>query len=85
MKTLQQRRGLLIAVACSNPPLGRARWTLELLAGELVRGTEHTAVSRETIRRRLAEQKLKPWQQRMWCIPKIDFEYIAGMEDILAL
>ena len=76
---------LLVAVACSNPPSGRARWTLALLAGELVRRTEHTAVSRETIRRRLAEQKLKPWQQRMWCILKIDFEYIAGMEDILAL
>lgn len=80
-----KEEALLVAVACSNPPSGRARWTLELLAGELVRRTEHTAVSRETIRRRLAEQKLKPWQQRMWCIPKVDFEYIARMEDILAL
>ena len=27
----------LVAVACSAPPAGRARWTLDLLAGELVR------------------------------------------------
>ena len=28
-----------MATACSNPPEGRARWTLELLAGEMVRLT----------------------------------------------
>ena len=27
---------LLVAVACSSPPTGRARWTLDLLAGEMV-------------------------------------------------
>ena len=32
---------LLVAVACSDPPAGRARWTLELLAGEMVQRTEH--------------------------------------------
>ena len=31
---------LLIATACSSPPEGRARWTLELLADALVRLTE---------------------------------------------
>jgi len=76
---------LLIAVACSKPPSGRARWTLELLAGEVVRRTEHTTLSRETVRRRLAEQKVKPWQQRMWCIPTVDAEYVARLEDILEL
>lgn len=75
---------LLIAVACSDPPSGRSRWTLGLLAGELVRRTEHTALSRETVRGRLAEQKVKPWQPRMWCIP-VGSEYVARMEDILEL
>src|SRR5215211_8476675 len=28
---------LLVATACARPPAGRARWTLELLAGEIVR------------------------------------------------
>ena len=32
-----KEEALLVATACSNPPEGRARWTLELLAGELVR------------------------------------------------
>ena len=32
---------LLVAVACSKPPEGRARWTLELLADEMVRLTVH--------------------------------------------
>ena len=32
-----KEEALLVATACSSPPAGRARWTLELLAGELVR------------------------------------------------
>ena len=36
-----KEEALLVATACSKPPEGRARWTLELLAGELVRLTEH--------------------------------------------
>ena len=42
---------LLVATACSRPPEGCARWTVELLAGEMVRLTEHDSVSRETVRR----------------------------------
>src|SRR6202158_4613079 len=76
---------LLIATACSSPPAGRARWTLELLADELVRLTVHASVSRETVRRRLAENALKPWRKDMWCIPQVDGEYVARMEDVLDL
>jgi transposase len=76
---------LLIATACSNPPEGRARWTLALLAGEMVKLTEHTDLSRETVRRRLRENQLKPWQQDMWCIPQVDGTYVARMEDVLDL
>ena len=50
-----KEEALLVATACSTPPAGRARWTLELLADELVKLTEHTSLSRETVRRRLAE------------------------------
>jgi transposase len=76
---------LLIATACSNPPEGRKRWTLDLLAGEMVRLTEHEGVSRETVRRRLAEDDLKPWRRDMWCIPQVDGTYVARMEDVLDL
>ena len=76
---------LLIATACSAPPEGRARWTLELLADEMVRLTGHDSLSCATVGRRLAENALKPWQQKMWCVPKVDSEYVARMEDILDL
>ena len=76
---------LLVAVACSDPPAGRARWTLDLLAGEMVRLTAHTTLSGDTVGRRLAEMKLKPWQEKMWCIPTVNAEYVARMEDVLTL
>ena len=76
---------LLIATACSNPPPGRARWTLELLSEAMVELTEHASLSRETVRRRLAENALKPWRKDMWCIPKVDAAYVAAMEDVLDL
>jgi len=84
-KLTGREEALLVATACSRPPAGRARWTLELLAGELVRLTEHASVSRETVRRRLAENHLKPWRKDMWCIPQVDAEYVARMEDVLDL
>lgn len=77
--------GLLVATTCSDPPEGRARWTLELLADEMVRLTEHDSVSKATIGRRLAENELKPWQKRMWCIPKVTPKFVACMEDLLDL
>jgi len=45
----------LVAVACSAPPTGRERWTLRLLADELVRLEVVPAVSYETVRRTLAQ------------------------------
>jgi transposase len=43
----------LIAVACSAPPEGQARWTLKLLADRLVVLEVVEAVSAETVRRTL--------------------------------
>src|SRR5947209_4351221 len=43
----------LIALACSAPPEGRARWTLRLLADRLVELEVFEAVGRETVRRAL--------------------------------
>jgi len=85
MKRLRLDPLLLVATACSRPPEGRARWTIDLLAGEMVRLTDHGSLSGETVRRRLAENKLKPWREKMWCVPKIDGEYVARMEDVLDL
>jgi transposase len=43
----------LIAVACSAPPEGRARWTLKLLADRLVELEVVQSISYETVRRTL--------------------------------
>jgi hypothetical protein len=45
----------LVALTCSEPPAGRERWTLRLLAAELVRLEMVEAVSHETIRRTLKQ------------------------------
>ncbi len=84
-KLSSKEEALLVATACSMPPPGRCRWTLDLLADEMVRLTDHAHISSETVRRRLAENELKPWRRDMWCIPKIDGEYVARMEDVLDL
>ena len=47
----------LIALACSEPPAGRERWTLRLLAGELVRLEVVEEVSHETVRRTLKQTR----------------------------
>ena len=84
-KLTGKEEALLVATACASPPEGRARWTLELLAGAMVKLTDHESLSGETVRRRLAENGLKPWRKDMWCIPKVDGEYVARMEDVLDL
>lgn len=76
---------LLVATACSSPPAGRKRWTLKLLADAMVELTDHEDLSRETVRRRMAEDDLKPWLRKMWCIPEVNGTYVARMEDVLDL
>jgi transposase len=84
-KLTGKQEALLVATACANPPAGRARWTLELLADAIVKLTDHDSLSHETVRRRLAENGLKPWRRDMWCIPQVNGEYVARMEDVLDL
>lgn len=40
----------LLAICTGPPPEGRVRWTMELLAGELVRREVVTSISGETVR-----------------------------------
>lgn len=43
----------LLSIACSQPPKGRARWTLQLLADELVALKCVDSISDQTVRRTL--------------------------------
>jgi hypothetical protein len=50
----------LVALCCSDPPEGCARWTLKLLAHELKARGLVTAISIETVRRALKKTRCSP-------------------------
>jgi len=47
----------LVALSCSNPPEGFARWTLRLLADKLIELNYIDSISHETVRRVLKKTK----------------------------
>ena len=79
-----RERSRIVAMVCSDPPDCTYRWTLDLIAEESQkRKLIEKSISREQVRIILQEHDLKPWQEKMWCVPKLDAEYISRMEDIL--
>lgn len=54
----------IIAMVCSEPPPGAARWTVRLVAGEAVKRKLVPRVGRETIRVLLQSHDLKPWREK---------------------
>lgn len=54
----------IIAMVCSNPPEGRARWTVRLVAEEAVKRKLVPTVGREAIRILLLHHDLKPWWEK---------------------
>jgi len=79
-----RERSRIIAMVCSDPPSGRYRWTLDLIVEESQkRKLIGNGISREQVRIILHEHDLKPWREKMWCIGKLNDEYIERMEDVL--
>jgi putative transposase len=58
------QRQRIIAMVCSDPPEGRARWTVRLVAEEAVKRRLVPRVGRETIRVLLLHHDLKPWREK---------------------
>jgi putative transposase len=54
----------IIAMVCSDPPEGFARWTVRLVAEEAVKRKLVPKVGRETIRMLLLHHDLKPWREK---------------------
>ena len=54
----------IIAMVCSRPPDGAARWNLRLIAEEARRRKLVPQVGRETIRILLHSHDLKPWREK---------------------
>jgi putative transposase len=60
----ESQRQRIMAMVCSNPPEGRARWTVRLIAAEAVKRQLVPKVGRETIRVLLLNHELKPWREK---------------------
>ena len=54
----------IIAMVCSAPPPGAARWTVRLVAEHAVKRKLVPRVGRETIRVLLQGHDLKPWREK---------------------
>ena len=54
----------IIAMVCSAPPEGFARWTVRLVAEEAVKRKLVPRAGRETIRILLLHHDLKPWREK---------------------
>ena len=54
----------VIAMVCSSPPEGRARWTVRLVAEEAIKRKLVPRVGREAIRILLLSHDLKPWREK---------------------
>jgi hypothetical protein len=57
-------RQRIIAMVCSDPPEGQARWTVRLATREAVQRKLVPKVGRETIRVLLESHDLKPWREK---------------------
>lgn len=58
------QRKQIVAMVCSDPPEGLARWTVRLIAQEAVKRKLVPGVGRETIRLLLQHDDLQPWREK---------------------
>jgi hypothetical protein len=81
-----EKEAKLIALACSESPKGRARWTLRLLENKVVELNIVDRASDSTIGRPLKKNILKPHLKQQWVIPpQANSAFVAAMEDVLAI
>jgi transposase len=79
-----EQEARLVAVTCSPPPEGNARWSLRLLADRVVQLKIVDTVSHETVRQVLKGNEIKPWLKEEWCIPpQANAHFVYHMEDVL--
>jgi putative transposase len=62
LSTAERQR--IIAMVCSDPPEGQARWTVRLVAEQAVKRKLVPKVGRETVRVLLESHDLKPWREK---------------------
>ena len=76
----------LIAMRLGEPPEGYGKWTLQLLADELVSLNIVESICPETVRKTLKKKKITKRAIEYWVIPpEQNAEFVAGMEEILEI
>ena len=60
----ESQKQRVVAMVCSKPPGGYARWTVRLVAEEAVKRKLVPQVGRETVRILLLSHDLKPWREK---------------------
>ena len=73
----------ICAIACSEPPEGASRWTMQAIADELIRLEVVDYITDSIICEVMKKNEIKPWLVKEWCIPEADAEFVAKMEDVL--
>ena len=59
-----QQKQRIIAMVCSDPPAGFARWTVRLVAEEAVKRRLAPQIGREAVRILLLHHDLRPWREK---------------------
>jgi len=79
-----EKEAKLIQIACSEPPEGRAKWTLQMLADKLVELEIAESVSDKTVGRVLKKNELRLHMRKCWVIPpEKNADFVACVEDVL--
>jgi transposase len=65
-----KQEAYLVALACSGPPDGRAKWTMQLLADRLVALNIAESISDETVRRTLKRGRSNHGSARNGALPR---------------
>jgi transposase len=68
----------VIALACTDPPEGRTRWTLELLCEHAVKRGFVTSVSKSEVALWLKEHDMKPWRKKLGAFPILPKNFASG-------
>jgi putative transposase len=59
-----RQESAIVAMVCSKPPMGFARWTISLTTKEAILRGIVESVSEDTIGRILKRHELKPWREK---------------------
>jgi transposase len=68
----------VVALACTDPPEGRTRWTLELLCEYAAKQGFVNEVSKSEVALWLQAHDLKPWRKKRGAFPSLRTNFASG-------